>query len=133
MHPMPVSATASPAGLPLDQINAVELTGNMLVDAFVHAQGPEKTRRARLRRFAARQHLKSPTVAAEALSVRMGLLGDLMDSCGAMEGEWIAMCEAVARIRLEDGRDFPLPWGDGVVSYDAARLQEMIWTYEVLR
>lgn len=133
MHAMPFTAAPSPCPIPLDQINAVELTGSQLIDAFACAQVPADKRRARLKRFAAHHRLKPPAVAAEALSVRMALLGGLMDSVEAVEGEWIAMCEAMARIRLEDGRDFPLPWGDGVVSYDAARLQEMIWTYEVLR
>jgi hypothetical protein len=129
MHAMPFTAAPSPAAVPLDQINAVALTGDMLVDAFAYAQGPVETRRARLERFAAHQRLKPPAVAAEALSVRMSLLGALMDSCGIVEGEWLATCEAVARIKLEDGRNYSLPWGDGGVSYDEAQLQEMIWAY----
>jgi hypothetical protein len=65
MHAMPFTAAPSLAAVPLDQINAVELTGDMLVDAFAFAQGPIESRRARLERFAAGQHLKPPTVAAE--------------------------------------------------------------------
>jgi hypothetical protein len=59
----------------------------------------------------------------------MSLLGALMDSCGIVEGEWLATCEAVARIKLEDGRNHAMPWRDGGVSYDEAMLQEMIWAY----
>ncbi|NYI23081.1 hypothetical protein EWH08_11065 [Sphingobium indicum] len=129
MHAMPLAAAPSAAAVPLDQINAVALTGDMLVDAFAYAQGPVESRRARLERFAAHQRLKPPVVAAEALSVRMALLGALMDSCGIVEGEWLATCEAVARIRLEDSKNLPMPWGDAGVSYDEAQLQEMIWAF----
>ncbi|PNQ03635.1 hypothetical protein A8G00_10405 [Sphingobium sp. SA916] len=129
MHAMPFTAAPSPCPVPLDQINAVELTGDILVDAFAAVQGPMETQRARLHRFAAHQRLKRPAIAAEALSVRMALLGALMDSCGIVEGEWLATCEAVARIRLEDGRNLAMPWGDAGVSYDEAMLQEMIWAY----
>lgn len=115
--------------IPLDQINAVPVTGDILVDAFAHAYGSGENRRASLERFAAHQRLKPPAVAAEALSIRMALLGALMDSCGIIEGEWLATCEAVARIRLEDGRNLAMPWGDSGVSYDEGQLQEMIWTY----
>lgn len=115
--------------IPLDAINAIELTGDMLVDAFAATQGPLASRRASLERFAAHQRLKPPAVAAEALSIRMGLLGALMDSCGIVEGEWLATCEAVARIKLEDGRNHAMPWGDAGVCYDEAMLQEMIWAY----
>lgn len=116
--------------IPLDAINAIELTGDMLVDAFAATQGPVASRHARLERFAAHQRLRPPSVAAEALSIRMSLLGALMDSCGIVEGEWLATCEAVARIKLEDGRNHAMPWGDGGgVSYDEAMLQEMIWAY----
>ena len=110
-------------------INEVQITGAMLVDAFAHAHGPCATTRTSLERFAAQQRLKPPTVAAEALSIRMALLGALMDSCGIVEGEWLATCEAVARIRLEVGVGAGLPWNAGGVSYDAAQLQEMIWAY----
>lgn len=133
MSAMTALAVPSSRGHQLDQINAVEVTGNILIDAFIHAQGPIETRHRSLRRFAARHHLTPLPVAVEALMIRMALLGDLMDSVPAIEGEWVGMCEAIARIRLENGKDFPLPWGDGTVSYDAARLQEMIWTYEVMR
>ena len=115
---------------PLDAINAIELTGDILVDAFAAVQGPLETRRARLERFAAHQRLKPVSVAGEALSIRMTLLGALMDSCGIVEGEWLATCEAVARIKLKDGRNHAMPWGyGGGVSYDEAMLQEMIWAY----
>lgn len=125
------SALAAPQArtVPLDQINAVPITGDMLVDAFAHAYGPGENRLASLERFAAHQRLRPPAVAAEALSIRMALLGALMDSCGIVEGEWLATCEAVARIRLEDGKNLAMPWGDSGVSYDQAQLQEMIWAY----
>ena len=119
--------------IPLDAINAIELTGDILVDAFAAMQGPLETRRARLERFAAHQRLRPAPVAAEALSIRMALLQALMDSLGIVEGEWLATCEAVARIKLEDGRNHAMPWGDGGVSYDEAMLQEMIWAYGVKR
>lgn len=129
-----MTALAAPCGtIPLDAINAVRLTGDILVDAFAAVQGPLETRRASLERFAAHQRLKPPSVAAEALSIRMSLLGALMDSCGIVEGEWLATCEAVARIKLEDGRNHAMPWGDGGYSYDEAALLEMIWAYGAKR
>ena len=130
-----MTALAAPCGMiPLDAINAIELTGDTLVDAFAAMQGPLETRRARLERFAAHQRLKPASVAAEALSIRMTLLGALMDSLGIVEGEWLATCEAVARIKLEDGRNHAMPWGNGGgVSYDEAMLQEMIWAYGTKR
>jgi hypothetical protein len=64
----------------------------------------------------------------------MALLGALMDSLGVVEGEWLATCEAVARIKLEDGKNHTMPWGNGGgVSYDEAMLQEMIWAYGAKR
>ncbi len=122
-------AIPSPRTVPLDQINAVELTGDLLIDAFAYAQGPMESRCASLERFAVLQRLKPPAVAAEALSIRMAILGALMDSLGIVEGEWLATCDAVARIRLEDGRNHALPWGNSGVSYNEAQLQEMIWSY----
>ncbi len=78
MHAMPFTAAPSPCRVPLDQINAVELTGSQLIDTFACAQGPTEEQRARLKRFAAHHRLKPSAVAAEALSVRMALLGGLM-------------------------------------------------------
>ena len=122
-----------PRTTPLDAINAIELTGDILVDAFAAVQGPLESRRARLERFAAHQRLKPVSVGAEALAIRMTLLGALMDSLGIVEGEWLATCEAVARIKLEDSRNHAIPWGDAGITYDEAMLQEMIWAYGAKR
>jgi len=59
----------------------------------------------------------------------MALLGALMDWCGIVEGERLATCEAVARIRLGDIGGATVSVGAGGVSYDAAQLQEMVWAY----
>ena len=129
----PAAPLPSVRTVPLDQINAVELTGDLLIDAFAYAQGPIESRPASLERFATSRRLSPPTVAAEALSIRMAILGALMDSLGIVEGEWLATCEAVAMIKLEDGRNLPMPWGDSGVSYNEAQLQEMIWAYGAKR
>lgn len=113
----------------LDLINSIAITGDQLIEAFAFAKGTGATRLASLERFAAQQRLKPPAVAAQALSVRMGLLESLMDDLGIVEGEWLATCNAVARIRLEEGNNLALPWGDSGVSYDEAQLTEMVWVY----
>ena len=120
----PASRTAS-----LDIINSIAITGDQLVEAFAFAKGTGATRLTSLERFAAQQRLKPPAVAAQAISLRMGLLESLMDDVGIAEGEWLATCNAVARIRLEEGNNLALPWGDSGVTYDEAKLTEMVWVY----
>lgn len=131
----PLSAShvaPAPAALPvsLDLINSVAITGDQLIEAFAFAKGTGAKRLASLERFAASQRLKPPAVAAQALSLRMGLLESLMNDLGIVEGEWLATCNAVARIHLEDGNNLALPWGNSGVSYDQALFRGMVRAFD---
>jgi hypothetical protein len=106
------------------EINAVAITGDQLTRAF-YTDGMADDRLAVLRAYAEREGLVPVDVAARALSMRMGLVGDFLHGPGIADADWSNMMEAIARVRIVDDEN-AVPIGDTNICFDEAQFAELL-------
>ncbi|WP_070156910.1 hypothetical protein [Sphingobium phenoxybenzoativorans] len=118
---------ASHGGEPSDRfkdINALAITGDQLTRAF-YTDGMAEDRLAVLRAYAEREGLTPVGVAARALSMRMGLVGDFLHGPGIPDAEWNNMMEAIARVRIVDDEN-AVPIGDTNICFDESQFEQLL-------
>jgi len=107
------------------EINSVAITGNQLTRAFHVPDALADSGLSALTAYAEQEGIIPIGLAAKALVLRMGLVGDFLDGPGIPDAEWDYLMEALARVRLVDDEEI-VPIGATGIRFDGKQLKELL-------
>lgn len=114
---------ARPTGR-FDEINAVAITGDQLTRAFHVRDALGDAQLSALTAYAEAEGIVPIGLAAHALVLRMGLVGDFLDGPGIADADWDMSMEALARVRLVDDPEM-VPIGVTGICFDGAQFHAL--------